>query len=107
MKDRQFKSLGTTNANCTTYRHKLVGDSPEFMSLDNNLFADLERALVSNVCATRHLDPSDPDRFSLANPQQVFDAMRRTWEHHPTDERIVQDITRFKKSLEEVSRDWV
>ena len=102
MRERQFKSLGTTNANCDTYRDKLCGDTPEFMPLDNNLFADFERALVNNVCVTRHLDPADPSRFSLADPKVLFKSFQRTWETHPTSERIVQDIRRFRDSLHEV-----
>ena len=102
MKDRQFKSLGSTNADCATYRFKLCGDTPEFMPLDNNLFADFKRALIANVCTTRHLPLDDPARFSLASPKKVFNAFERTWDHHPTSERIVQDILRFKESLKEV-----
>lgn len=100
--NRQWRSLGQTNQG-TRYAGKLVGDSPEFMPLDNNLFADFTVSLTANVCVTRHLPSDHPCKFSLADPKRCFDAMRRTWEHSPSSERIVEDICRFPKSLEEVS----
>ena len=73
------------------------------MPLDNNLFADFTVSLTANVCATRHLPSDHPSKFSLGTPQTTFEAMKRTWEHSPTSERIVQDILRFSESVDEVN----
>ena len=98
---RQWRSMGATNQG-TRYEKKLVGDSPEFMPLDNNLFADFTVSLTANVCVTRHLASDHACKFSIADPGKCFDAMRRTWEHSPTSDRIVEDILRFRSSVEEV-----
>ena len=50
----QIKSLGSTNVG-NRYQGGLVGDSPELMSLDNNLFSDFSKTLLDNVITTRHL----------------------------------------------------
>ena len=39
--DRQVRGLGHTNEG-TSYEGKLTGDTPEYMTLDSNLFSDLE-----------------------------------------------------------------
>lgn len=100
-KDRQIRSLGPTNA-CNRYKGGLPGDSPELMPLDNNLFADFSKALLANVCATCHLPNEDPNKFSIAKPKAAWEAMKATWEHAPTSERIVQDIERWCTSIDEV-----
>ena len=105
-KDRQCRSLGSTNHD-NRYRNKLVGDTPEFMPLDNNLFADFSVALTANVCATRHLPSDHPSRFSLGTPKSTFKAMKRTWEHSPTSDRIVEDIERFIASVDEVNPEFI
>ena len=100
-KYRQMQSLGPTNQG-TRYETKLVGDSPELMPLDNNLFSDFSTALINNVCATRHLPNDDPNKFSIGTPKLTLLAMRKTWETHPTPERIAEDITRWPDSVKEV-----
>ena len=98
---RQVKSLASTN-DLNRYKGKLVGDSPEMMPLDNNLFSDFAKALVNNVCATRHLPSTSPEKFSIASPNPTFEAMERTWQYFPTPERIAEDILRWPSSLQEV-----
>ena len=95
-KHRQIKSLGPTNAD-NRYKHRLTGDSPEYMPLDNNLFSDFAKALLANVCAIRHLESDRAENFKLARLPMV-----RTWEHSPTSERIVEDIRRWTDSLQQV-----
>ena len=96
-----MRSLGPTNK-LNRYKGGLVGDSPELMPLDNNLFADFSKSLLDNVCATRHLPKGHPDKFSIATPNPAYAAMQRTWEYHPTPERIAEDINRWQRSLQEV-----
>ena len=61
---RQIKGLGHTNAD-TRYEDGLPGDTPEYMPLDSNLFADLETAVRWNVAATSHLPKGHADKFEL------------------------------------------
>ena len=58
-KSRMLCSLGGTNGG-TRYNDKLVGNSPELMPLDSNLFADLEAAIKQHCAITHDLDKSDP-----------------------------------------------
>ena len=88
---RQIKSLGPTNVG-NRYEGGLVGDSPELMPLDNNLFSDFSKALLDNVVATRHLPKGHASKFSIATPTAAYSAMQKTWEYHPTSERIAQDM---------------
>ena len=97
-RDRQIKGLGHTNAD-TRYEDGLPGDTPEYMPLDSNLFADLETAVRLNVAATSHLPKGHADRFELDTPT---DAVVRTWQYAPTSERIVQDIERVFVAIDQV-----
>ena len=99
---RQIKSLGSTNVG-NRYQGGLVGDSPELMPLDNNLFSDFSKALLDNVIATRHLPKGHACKCSIATPKEAYSTMQKTWEHHPTAERIAEDINRWSSSLQEVS----
>ena len=98
---KQIRSLGPTNVG-TRYEGGLVGGSPSFMPLDNNLFADYSRSILANVCATRHLPADHPDKFCIGTPASAWKAMVRTWEHSPTSERIVEDIQRWQTSIRDV-----
>ena len=80
----------------------MPGDTPEYMSLDSNLFSDLETAVRWNVAATLSLPPDDPRKFTLCTPTNVWDAICRTWEYAPTDKHIVQDIERVFDAIDEV-----
>ena len=42
-----------------------MGNSPELMPLDSNLFADLEYAIKQHVAITHALAKDDPRKFSL------------------------------------------
>lgn len=99
--DRQIRGLGHTNAD-TRYYGKLPGDTPEYMPLDSNLFADLETAVRFNVAATSHLPGGHPNKFELAKPASCWSAVCRTWEYAPTSERIVQDIQRVFTAIDQV-----
>ena len=97
--DRQIRWLGHTNAD-NRYEGKLPGDTPEYMPLDSNLFADLECCIRWNVAGTRFLARDDPHKFSLASPEKAWSAMCRTWEHCPSSARIVEDIQRVFKAID-------
>ena len=99
--DRQIRGLGHTNAG-SRYEGTLPGDTPEYMPLDSNLFADLETAVRWNVAATRRLPRHHPDRFDLTTPSSAWSVVSRTWEHSPTPERIVQDIQRVFLAIDQV-----
>ena len=72
---RQIKSLGATNVG-NRYEAGLVGDSPELMPLDNNLFSDFSKALLDNVIATRHLPKGHPCKFSIVTPKEAYSVMQ-------------------------------
>ena len=99
--DRQIRGLGHTNVG-TRYEGSLPGDTPSYMPLDSNLFADLETATRWNVTATRHLARGHPDRFDLTTPKSAWSAVSRTWEYAPTPQRIVQDIQRVFHAIDMV-----
>ena len=55
-----------------------------------------------NVAATNELPRGHPDKFDLTTPKSAWDAVCRTWEHAPTDERIVEDINRVFNAIDMV-----
>ena len=99
--DRQIRGLGHTNVG-TRYEGSLPGDTPEYMPLDSNLFADLETAVRWNVAGTRMLPRHHPDKFDLTTPSSAWSAVKRTWEYSPTSDRIVQDIQRVFLAIDQV-----
>jgi hypothetical protein len=84
--------------NWGTHEGKLVGNSPELMPLDSNLFADLEYFIKQHCALSHDLDKNDPRKFSLGCPKQVWSAMVRSWEMIP-HERIIVDIKRWETAL--------
>lgn len=82
----------------TRYAGKLVGNSPELMPLDSNLFADLEYAIKQHCAITHDLPKGDPRKFSLGTPTEVWSAMIRSWETIRS-ERIATDIKRWERAL--------
>ena len=92
---------GDTNAG-TRYAKRAVGDSPELMPLDSNLFSDYSGAMKMHRAATWDLPVDDPLKFKFGTPAEVASTMRRVWEVCPTSERIVQDIKRFPTALDKI-----
>ena len=86
MKDRQCRSLGPTNKG-TRYFGKLVGNSPELMPLDNNLFADLMAAVRWNMACTFFLPEDDPRKFKRGTPAEAWKTLARSWEWFFADVR--------------------
>ena len=100
---RQMCCKGDTNLKVAAhYRGKLVGDSPELMPLDNNLFADFENAMSHNIAHTADLPHGHPEKFLVGTPAEVQRTMLRTWEMAPTSVRIVEDVLRFPASLDAI-----
>ncbi len=92
---RQMQARGNTCANFARYKGKLVGNSPEFMPLDNNLFADFERAYWANVAVTALTKNwNDARRFKTGTPEDVWKTLRLVWLHCIPSHRIVQDVFR-------------
>ncbi len=75
--NRQCRGLGHTNEG-TRYDGGLPGDTPEYMSLDNNLFADLEVMVRWNVATTFELPRGHPDKFDLTTPTSAWDTECRS-----------------------------
>ena len=99
---RYLCAQGKTNADNRYYKGSLVGNRPELMPLDSNLNADHEYGLMWNVAVTSDLHKDDPKKFKMGTPSEVSDAMDRTWDIFPTQDRIVQDILRFRDALEAI-----
>ena len=53
-----------------------------------------------NVTATLTLDSEDPRKFTLCTPNNVWDAVCRTWEYAPTEKRIVEDIEKVFEAID-------
>jgi len=99
--DRLLGPRDGTNAG-TRYEDKQVGDTPELMPLDSNLFSDLSYGCKQHRAMTWRLSNDDPRKFKYGTPKEVSDTMRRTWTVCPTPERIVQDIQRFPAALDAI-----
>ena len=106
--DRQVRACGSTNEEISLYRNSVVGSRPEMMPLDHHLFDDLEDAVTKNIILTSHLKAGPPDdpckhgRFDAGTPRALAATMVATWKHHPSSERIVEDIERWPMILEQI-----
>ena len=95
--NRQWRARGGTNDRVAAYyKDRLMGDSPELMPLDSSLFGDLIEKVAYLVVSTA--SNAGEDRFSMGTPDEAWRAMTAAWELVP-DERIVQDIGRFRSAV--------
>mmetsp|Transcript_18727 Transcript_18727/g.59328 ORF Transcript_18727/g.59328 Transcript_18727/m.59328 type:complete len:610 (+) Transcript_18727:209-2038(+) len=99
--DRLLGPRDGTNVG-TRYENRQVGDSPELMPLDSNLFSDLMYGCKQHRALTWLLPNDDPKKFKFGTPAEVSNTLRRTWEVFPTPERIVEDIKRFPDALDKI-----
>jgi len=83
------------------YRGSLVGNSPEWMPLDSNLFADLERLIIIHRALTYMYSIADPRRFSIGTPKQCESAVSRAWQMVP-EGRIIRDCDRWAEAYQVV-----
>ena len=81
---------------------EIAGDRPEMCALDFHLFEDLDYANMQNIIRTSSLDEGDAVRFDNGTPKQLSSALQRTWMHHPTSERIVEDMSRLPLVLDKI-----
>jgi hypothetical protein len=96
--DRIIKLSGSYNDKvAAAYKHTLPGDSPEVMSLDNHLFADLEECNTRNIAFSFHLPEGDPMKYSSSTPHRLWNSLTRTLYSCkvPTAERIIEDMHRI------------
>ena len=92
---------GDTNKG-NRYAGKLVGDTPECMPLDSNLFSDYSVAIRHHIAATCELDYDDLNRFNVGTTAELGRTMLRVWQISPSPLRIVHDIRRFHTALERI-----
>ena len=84
--------------NCgTVYVYQTVGNSPEFMPLDNSLNQDIQLSLSLHCAVTAHLPDNDPRKFSMRTPKTIQSGIQRIWgevEGVPSSRRICDDCDR-------------
>ena len=72
-----------------------MGNSPEFMALDNSLNADIKWSRDKYVALTRHLPKDDWRKFCNRTPKSISRGIKRLIDTEdtvcPTSQRIVQD----------------
>ena len=98
----------------TSYAGRPVGNSPEFMPLDNSLNIDILHSLRFHCVLRRFfLDGEVTDKeernmsFSLSTPKEIARGLKRIWESKmgtPSSVRIIQDVDLALKALEIVYR---
>ena len=96
--DRFIKLTGSYNDRAPKiYCDNLMGDSPELMSLDNHLFADVEEAVARNIAFSFHFPEGHQDKYSASTPNRMYASIERTINSGKvqTQERIVQDMKRI------------
>ena len=82
----------------TRYDMHPVGNSPEFMPMDNSLNACLNRSHERHCAITSKLHKNDPRKFSLATPKTISRGIRRLFECDegeegvPSSSRIIHDV---------------
>ena len=97
--DRFVRFRGKYNDQVAAYyKDSLPGDSPELMPLDCRLFSDVKEGTARNVSFSYFLPDDDPDKYSLATPRKVYDAIHRTIASGcPSQDRIREDIETIKR----------
>ena len=101
-RDRQLKCI-TANTTSKTYKHKLVGDSPELCrTLDSHGFGDLKDYVRFASALSSVYEVGDPRRFGMGTPDEVQSSMARAWTVVPTSARIVEDAMRFEVVLDKI-----
>ena len=98
----------------TPYAGRPVGNSPEFMPLDNSLNRDILNSLRFHCVLSRFvLDGEGTDeeernmRFSFSIPKEIARGLKRIWESKmgtPSSARIIQDVNLALKASEIVYR---
>ena len=94
----------------TPYAGRPVGNSPDFMPLDNSLNRDILHCLRFHCVLIRLvLDGEGTDeeernmQFSFSTPREIARGMKRIWESKmgtPSSARIIEDVDLALKALE-------
>ena len=94
----------------TPYAGRTVGNSPEFMPLDNILNRDILHSLRFHCFFSHSIvdreETTDEERnlcFSFSTPREIARGLKRIWDSKmgtPSSERIIQDIDLALKALE-------
>jgi len=87
------------NAERKHFANAPVGNSPEFMPLDNSLNKDIHDGVDRHVLYTSHLEEDDPRKFSMTTPARGAAAYKRVLEGVPPSSRIVQDVNKAIESM--------
>ena len=89
----------------TPYEGKCVGNSPEFMPMDNSLNADLTRSNDFHCRVTSKLDRDDPRKFSMETPKSILRGIHQLFECAegedgvPDSKRIIHDCDQVWDSI--------
>ena len=93
----------------TPYDGRPVGNSPEFMTLDNILNRDILHSLYFHCVLSRFLldgEGTDEEErntcFSFSTPREISQGLKRIWElkmRTPSSANIIQDIDLALKAL--------
>ena len=89
----------------TPYHQRPVGNSPEFMPLDNSLNNDIQSSHLHHCIVTSHLPPDDIRKHSLATPNMISRGMTRIWDNPdgpPSSSRIVHDVLKAIDAMKAV-----
>ena len=96
----------------TPYAGRPVGNSPEFMPLENSLNRDILQYLRFHCVLSRFvLDGEGTDKedrnmcFSFSTPREIAQGMKRIWESKmgtPSSAQIIEDVDLALKALEMV-----
>ena len=99
----------------TTYAGHPVGNSPEFVSLDNSLSRDILHSLCMHSVLSRYIvdgeETNEEERnmcFSYSTPREIAQGLKRIWDSKmgtPSSEGIIQDVDLALKVLEIVYRE--
>ena len=89
----------------TVYFGRPVGNSPEFMPLDNSLNADITRLHDYHCRLSSKLNKLDPRRFSMETPKMILRGIRRLFDCDgdedgvPDSARIIHDCDKAWDSM--------
>ena len=78
----------------TVYANRPVGNSPEFMPLDNSLNQDIQVSLSLHCAITAHLPDADSRKFSMRTPKTIVEGIDKIWGAEgdiPNSKRIMHD----------------
>ena len=87
-----------------------VGNSPEFMPLDNSLNRDLQCSHDYHCAVTAHLDDKDNRKFSKKTPNRIACGIKQIWdcdgsEGVPSSKRIKEDVVKALLAMRKVEEE--